>query len=343
MRLMTTLSAALLSALTLGLCGCSNDSKSANPLGAANTSEPAPSYVVAMVNSTPLTWADMDKRAMGYLKYAMETERLMFASNRLDEAKTHYRQNAIKAFVYKTLMLDEASKQNIKLTDFDRQGGMKALTASLKARKWTTDDFFKKGPMDEASMRSEFEDGMVIDKLLKINVRSKLKVDEKEVDKAVEQIGATNDFKRAKLEAARKQLLSGANFEDVARNVSEDPTAKAGGDLGEFGRGKQVKPLEDAAFSQKVGEIGPVIETVYGYHIVKVTAHNAAKKATATTPAVPETVRASHILLRRIPVDRKRMSESYLRTQYLKGSREFFATLKEKAKIECFLYKDLAF
>jgi hypothetical protein len=343
MRLMKTRSAALLSALALALCGCGKVSDKTTVQAAAGPDDPSPDYVVAIANSTPLTWAEMDKRAMGYLKYAMETEHLMFASNRLAEAKTHYRQNAVKAFVYKTLMMDEASRQNIKLTDLDRQLGLKALAASLKPRKWTTDDFFLKGPMDEASMRKEFEDGMIIDKLLKLNVRSKLKVDENEITKAVERLGATNAFTRAKLEAIRKQVLAGASFEDTARTVSEDLTAKNGGDLGEFGRGKQVKPLEDAAFSQKVGEIGPVVESLHGYHIVKVTAHNPAKKATATTPAVPETVRASHILLKRIPVDRKRLSDAYLRSQYLQASKVFFGELKDKAKIECFLYKDLTF
>jgi parvulin-like peptidyl-prolyl isomerase len=343
MRLTFPLSAAFTCALFAGLCGCEKaQTKLATP--GATAADPAPDTVVAMANATPLTWGEMDKRASGYLKYAMQTEHLMFASNRLEEAKTHYRQNAIRAFVYKTLMLEEAAKQNIKLTDLDRQGGLKSLAASLKPRNWSTDDFFKKGPMDEATMRREFEDGMLIDKLLKLNVRSKLKVDEKEVTKAVEQLEATNALKRVKLESVRKQLLEGASFEDTARQSSDDAaTAKNGGDLGEFGRGKQMKPIEDAAFSQKVGEIGPVIESAYGYHIVKVLARNPAKAATATTPAAPETVRAAHILARRIPIDRKRMAESYMRSQYVNESRAYFGKLKEKAKIECYLYKDMVF
>ncbi len=343
MRLTTTVSTALFSALALGLCGCGKGSGKPAAGPDIASSDPAPDYVVAMVNATPLTWAEMDKRATGYLKYAMEHEHLMFASNRLEEAKTHYRKNAVKAFVYKTIMLEEAAKENVKLTDLDRQQGLKALAVSLKPKKWTTDDFFLRGPMDEAAMRREFEDGLLIDKLLKINVRNKLKVDEAEIDKAVKLIAATNELRRAKLETVRKQLLDGASFEDVARNVSEDATAKNGGDLGEFGRGKHLKPIEDAAFSQKVGEIGPIFESAQGYHIVKVTARNPAKKATATTPAVPETVRASHILIKRIPTDRKRLSESYLRTKFQNESKAFFAALKEKAKIECFLYPDLVF
>ncbi len=339
----TCRSVILLSVFALAFCGCDRSEKKQLTTPAAKVTEPSADYVVAMANNTPLTWGEMNKRAMGYLKDDIETNHLIIPSNRIEEAHEYFRRRAISAFVFKTVMLDEAVQQNVRLSEIDRQMGLKSLALTLKARNWTTNDFFNKGPMDEATMRREFEDGMLIDKLLKLNVRSKLQVDEKEISGFIAMLNVTNGLRRAKLEAARKQLVEGANFEDVARSVSEDPSAARGGDLGEFGRGKLVKPLEEAAFSQAVGEIGPVIETRFGYHLLKVTAHAPAKAATATTPAVPETVRASQILVKSLPIERPRISETILKTKYNKGVQAYFAELKAKAKIECYLYKDMTF
>ena len=343
MRQMLRCFAVLMSGLALSLCGCGKGpSKNALPT-APQPADPPADHVVAMVNGTPLVWADMEKRAMGYLKDDVETNHLIIPTNRMDEAKVYFRRRAVNAFVFKTLMMDEAAKQSISLSESERQEGLRTLAQSLAPRNWTTNDFFLKGPMGEATMRREFEDGLVIDKLLKVKVRSAIKIGDKELAEALAVVDSTNDLKRVKLEGVRKQLLAGANFEDVARNVSECTSAKDGGDLGEFARGKMDAAFEAAAFSQAVGAIGPVVQTRFGYHIIKVTAHTPAKAATASTPAVPETVRASHILLKRIPVDRKRMNDTMLRNQYNAGVQKYFTELKAKSKIECFLYKDMTF
>ena len=341
MRYLFLFSAVVTSILALGLIGCGKGSPDAALKPAGQAAIPAPDHVVAIVNGTPLTWGEMEKRATGYLKDDVETNHLIIPTNRMDEAKEHFRRKSIKAFVFKTVMLEEAAKQNIKLIEADRQEGLRSLAIALKSRNWTTNDFFLKGPMGEAMMRREFEDGLIIDKLLKINVSSKLTVSDKEINDTIALIQATNDLKRVKLEGVRKQLLEGANFEDTARTVSECPSAKKGGDLGEFARGKMVKEFEDAAFSQEIGIIGPVITTGFGYHILKVASHSPAQAATGSSPAVPETVRLSHILLKSVPIDRKRIIDSIRRSKYNSGVESYFRELKAKAKIECLLYKDM--
>lgn len=68
-----------------------------------------------------------------------------------------------------------------------------------------------------------------------------------------------------------KDLKSGADFEKIAKEKSHDPgSAAKGGDLGMFGRGKMIKPFEDAAFKlQNKGDLSDVIETPFGFHILK--------------------------------------------------------------------------
>ena len=74
---------------------------------------------------------------------------------------------------------------------------------------------------------------------------------------------------KAKADELLKELKAGANFAKLARANSDDPgSAKTGGELGWFPRGVMVKSFEAAVFSLKKGELSPVIETEFGYHII---------------------------------------------------------------------------
>ena len=68
-----------------------------------------------------------------------------------------------------------------------------------------------------------------------------------------------------------KQLKAGAKFEDLARKYSEDPgSAKEGGSLGWIGKGRTVPEFEKAAFSQPKGQIGDLVKSSYGFHLIRV-------------------------------------------------------------------------
>lgn len=61
---------------------------------------------------------------------------------------------------------------------------------------------------------------------------------------------------------------AGEDFAELANTYSDDGGGEGGGDLGFFGRGRMVRPFEDAAFRLRPGQISGIVETQYGYHII---------------------------------------------------------------------------
>ncbi|MGH7476766.1 MAG: peptidylprolyl isomerase [Longimicrobiales bacterium] len=81
---------------------------------------------------------------------------------------------------------------------------------------------------------------------------------------------AARDSARALAQELRAEAAGGADFAALAREHSQDPgSAAEGGDLGFFRRGDMVGPFEQAAFSLDVGQVSDVVETPFGYHIIK--------------------------------------------------------------------------
>ena len=76
---------------------------------------------------------------------------------------------------------------------------------------------------------------------------------------------------RGKAEDLLKQIKQGASFESLARDHSACPSKSSGGDLGWFGPGKMVAAFESAVKSLSPGSVGDVVQTQFGYHLIKCT------------------------------------------------------------------------
>ncbi|MBM3318584.1 MAG: peptidylprolyl isomerase [Candidatus Eisenbacteria bacterium] len=75
---------------------------------------------------------------------------------------------------------------------------------------------------------------------------------------------------REKAEGLRLRLLKGGDFAAIARENSDCPSASGGGDLGFFSRRQMVPPFSEAAFALQPGQMSGVVETQFGFHLIKV-------------------------------------------------------------------------
>ena len=124
---------------------------------------------------------------------------------------------------------------------------------------------------------------------------------------------------KQKIEGLLQQARSGADFAKLAQEQSACPSSKQGGDLGYFGKGQMVKPFEDAAWALKPGEISGVVETQFGYHIIKLSEKRPASK---------------------LPLDaemKARVSDSLKRAKVSEAVTAVLEDAKKKAKIEIYL------
>jgi peptidyl-prolyl cis-trans isomerase C len=101
-------------------------------------------------------------------------------------------------------------------------------------------------------------------------------------------VSAEMEARRSRAEDVRRRAAGGADFAGLAREFSEDAsTRERGGDLGAFARESHPRSFDDAAFKLKPGEVSPVVQTDYGFHVIKASARDAARTQTLEE-ATPE-------------------------------------------------------
>lgn len=311
-----------------------------------------PNEVIVTVDGKKFIRKEMDEMTNLMLKHYEGK----IPAEQIDAARTEFQNRAAYSFVMKTILMNQANKVGIKVEQKDKDEQLKKMEEALKQQKKTVDQFFKESPLGEKAARAEFEEGVLIDKLINTEVINKIKVEDKEVndkiaeikkanadiEKANKGIDAEKAKAKAKIEDLKKRLDSGKeDFAKLAKENSDCPSKERGGDLGSFSRGQMVKPFEDAAFKQEIGKVGDIVETQFGYHLIKVTAKTPAVKAEGDKPAQPEKVTASHILVK-VPTAQKprpiptaeKMKEMLKQMKSREQVQKYIESLKKAAKIE---------
>jgi parvulin-like peptidyl-prolyl isomerase len=147
--------------------------------------------------------------------------------------------------------------------------------------------FLEENGIDLEFVKESIKRDLLIENYLKGYFADKIPVSEEEVQKVYEEdktasvrhiLLSTKEKGEAEKEEIHKKMeeilsraKSGEDFAELAKTYSEDPGSKDNGGLYEnFGRGQMVPPFEDAAFSVPIGEISDIVETSFGYHIIKV-------------------------------------------------------------------------
>jgi len=74
-----------------------------------------------------------------------------------------------------------------------------------------------------------------------------------------------------KCEDIKRQIDSGADFAELAKEHSKCPSGEHGGDLGEFSSGQMVKEFDDVIFSGDLGKIHGPVQTQFGFHLIEIT------------------------------------------------------------------------
>ena len=202
-------------------------------------------------------------------------------------------QRILDDLIDSALLKQETVKRGIKVDDAEVNAQLDAV------KKGTTPENFaqslKQMNMTEPQLKDYFAARLVIKKLLDRDLGSKITVTPEEVKafydanpdifKTPEMIRASHILVKvdeaaspeekakalAKIKAVQKRLKSGEDFAKVAQEVSDCPSKDEGGDLNFFHRGQMVLPFEKAAFALKRGETSDIVETEYGYHIIKLT------------------------------------------------------------------------
>ena len=248
--------------------------------------------VVAKVNGTDITAGEIQK-VIGMFRKQMGPR---VPPEQFEAALPRLRERIVEELVMRQIMLGEVAKQGISLSDSEFAEIKAELAAELPPGT-SLETYMAESGTTEAEMREQ----MAVRKMVMAKAEAVAKPTDEEIQKFYDENkegfsqgetvaashilikvdpaddDAAKAAKRARLEDLRKQVLEGADFAELAKANSDCPSASSGGDLGSFGRGQMVPEFEDAAFSQPVGSVGEIVETQFGFHLIKVTEHQDAK------------------------------------------------------------------
>ena len=314
--------------------------------------------VAVKVNGAVLTQRQLDAD----VEKLVSARKGQIPAEQLEQAKEMFARQIAQTFVMKSLLLGEVKRLGVKITPEERKQREEELIkqgANMPGAPKSLEEFAANYPLGKERAMQEFEDGILIQKMLDQEVGSKIKIDERELEKRFVDLKkeATEAAQKAasaetKIKELKKQLdgLKGkelaAKFAELAKTNSDCPSKDKGGDLGEFTRGRMVPEFEKAAFELPLDTVSEPVKTQFGWHLIMTTKKTPAVEAKGDTPASPEKVQASHILLmaREAPKmpTKADVEKSMKGGEQQKAMRAYFEGLRNKATIESEKYPELA-
>ena len=269
-------------------------------------------------------------------------------AEQLEYAKQSIANQVVQSFIFEKVLVAKAKSMNVAVTDEDRKTREKEFleaTAKMPDAPKTIDEYFKKFPFGEERARAEFENGILIDKMIKAERAKAGKKDfAAEAKKIIGNIISNEVDALKKIKDLKAQLDKvpaaelAKKFAELAKANSACPSSAKGGDLGEFTHGQMVKEFDEVAFKSPVNTVSEPVKTQFGYHLILVTKKTPAVEAKGDKPAEPEKVQASHILVKTGNVQEVPKAENVIKYLEKQEERSFMQEFVQKelkaAKLE---------
>jgi len=244
----------------------------------------------ALVNGFVITKAAFNR------EMAQVQRRLIAGGRTLTESELPQLQaRVLDGIINRELLYQESRKKGIKVEEKEINEQLETIKKQYPGEEEFKSILSQNG-LDEATLKIEIEKGTGIKKFIAQEFKERSKVSDKDAkafyDSHPKQFTrpeevrashilvkvektATEEKKaeaKKKIEGIQERLAKGEDFGALAKEVSDCPSAKQDGDLNYFRRGQgMVKPFEDVAFSMKKDEVSGIVETEFGYHLIKVT------------------------------------------------------------------------
>jgi parvulin-like peptidyl-prolyl isomerase len=213
-----------------------------------------------------------------------------------EAAYNQLKASIVNYLVQNHVIKDKAAEMNVTVSDKQFQERMKQIVQQVGGQK-KLDKLLKEQSVTQAQLEEQLKAQMLQDAVQQ-KVYAGIKVSEADLKKyfdnpdnksqfeVPESVDARHVLVKTKAEADKVRALleadnSDANWKKVAAEYSTDPGSKdSGGSLGNFPKGRMVKPFEDAAFALKIGEISEPVKSQFGYHVIEVTKKTPGSKQT---------------------------------------------------------------
>jgi peptidyl-prolyl cis-trans isomerase C len=242
---------------------------------------------VAEVNGSVITKAQFDSE-MSRVNARLEVAGQTPSTSQREEI----RKEVLKNLIDRELLLQESARKKITVDDPSVAEQIESLKKRFPGegeyKEWLTMIGFS-----EEELKSRIKEEMAIKRLVDEEIVAKIAVSEKEAKEyydnnpnsfsQAEQVQASHiliafdqkagapakEAARKKIEEIEERLKKGEDFSALAKEFSQCPSSEKGGDLGYFERGQMVPPFEDAAFALEPGTVSGIVETQFGYHLIK--------------------------------------------------------------------------